>query len=110
MRILKCVVGLAMLVALVFASEQPRARVKGKNRETAPSAVPVIPVVATPGADPVREASTSATSNAGALEAADTVSRFVRGERDVPLQAVRQAHTVIGRFIAEQERQARARQ
>ena len=96
-------------VALVFASEQPRARVKGKTREATPSAPPVIPAGAKPSADPVRQASTSATSDDGAREAADTVSRFVRGERDVPLKAVRQAHTVIGRFIAERERQARAR-
>jgi len=96
-------------VAFVLASEQPRTRVKGKKREAAPPAVPVVPIRATPSADPVRQASTSATSNAGALEAADTVSRFVRGERDVPLKAARRAHTVIGRFIAERERQARAR-
>jgi hypothetical protein len=83
--------------------------VKGKKRETAPPAVPAVSIPATPSADPVRQASTSATSNAGALEAADTVSRFVRGERDVPLKAVRQAHTVIGRFIADMERQVRAR-
>ena len=96
-------------VAFVLASEQPRTRVKGRKKEVAPPAVPAIPVVATPTADRVRQASTSTTSNAGALEAADTVLRFVRGERDVPLKAVRRAHSVIGRFIAERERQARPR-
>jgi hypothetical protein len=96
--------------AFVLVPEQPRTRVKSKKREVAPPAVPVMPVAATASADPVRQASASATSNAGALEAADTVSRFVRGERDVPLKEVRRAHSVIGRFIAEREREARARQ
>jgi hypothetical protein len=57
----------------------------------------------------VPPANTSATSDSEVLAAADTVSRFVAGDRDVPLKAARRAHTVIGGFLAERERQARAR-
>lgn len=93
----------------VLASEQPRTRVTSQKRKTAPPAVRVVPIGATPGARRVPQANTSATSDSEVLAAADTVSRFVAGDRDVPLKAARRAHTVIGGFLAERERQARAR-
>lgn len=37
-------------------------------------------------------------------EAADTLARFVRGDRDVPLAAARRAHAAIGRFLALRQR------
>ena len=93
----------------MFDSAQPRPRVTRKRRETTPSAVPVAPIVETPEAEPVKQADQSTTSDADALEAADTLVRFVRGERGVALKAAQRAQAVIGRFIAERERQARAR-
>jgi hypothetical protein len=93
--------------AFVFTSEQPGTRVTGKREEPVRPAVPVVPHVATPSPEPAPPANESATSNAEALEAADTVLRFLRGER-VLLKAVRRALTVIEGFIAERERQARA--
>ena len=100
--------------AFVLTSEplgRPRPRrAARKKSETAPPAAPVVPRVATATAVPVAvpAAQKSTAPDGEELAAIDTVSRFVRGERGVALKAARRAHTVIGRFILERERQARA--
>jgi hypothetical protein len=94
--------------AFVLASGPPRTRAARKERPATPVAIPDASVAPTPVAVP--PAKESARPTAGELdEAADTISRFVRGEREMPLKAVRRAHTAIGRFIAERERQVRER-
>lgn len=93
--------------AFVLAAESPRTR--AEHRET--ESTSAIPAASTAAAAPTPQGKKSAKPAAGELEdAADTVSRFVRGEGGMALKAVRRAHTAIGRFIAERERQARQRQ
>jgi cell envelope opacity-associated protein A len=95
--------------SFVLDSEQSRTPVRPKKRPKAPSAVPVVPIAAARPTDPESQVTTSAASDAEALAAADTLRRFVRGERGVPLKAARRAYELIGGFIAERERRARAR-
>lgn len=113
--------GGAFVLASEPAPDPVRVRAPRAKRQPRPLADPVVPAAAEPdpvpsppaaeaampAAPPVPDAAT--TPDAEVLSAAVTVSRFVRGERDVPVKAARQAHAVIGRFIADQERQARAR-
>lgn len=51
----------------------------------------------------------SAPSQAEAIEAAETVAQFLRDQRTVSVKAARQAQSIVSRFPAERERQARAR-
>jgi hypothetical protein len=72
-------------------------------------AAPATPGVVTPSAAPAPHVDTPAPPDLQVLDAAVLLSRFVRGEPGVALDAVKGAHAVIGRFISERERQAKPR-
>ena len=95
--------------AFVLTSDLPRPRrVTRKKTETAPPAAPVGRRVAATSAPRVAEARNSAPPADEALEAVDTLLRFARGESGIALTLARRAHFVIGRFLADRERQERA--
>jgi hypothetical protein len=58
------------------------------------------PVAAPPRRPRKTKARRAGTSDAEAIEAAETLARFVRGDSGVLLEAARHAHEVIARFLA----------
>lgn len=107
--------------AFMLLQERAQVPVTPSKGEPSPAPVPVVtaapvappvPVVApvpAPSGDSASQADGPSPPDIDVLDAAVTVSRFIRGETGVDLEAAKRAYMVVGRFIAERDRQARAR-
>jgi hypothetical protein len=73
------------------------------SRPEREAAAPPGPVAAPPQRPRKPKARRAAASDTEAIEATETLARFVRGDPGVLLEAARQAHEVIARFLAKRK-------